>query len=162
MGSPDPPVLQALVGCEFWKFPCEELVSAAIERGSYPFPSRTRKSSLASPMVPGPRIRESRSPLDSRGPLPRRQGASSFFTGRSACGSTLAITAGRYRPLMAHSPLDVNVRGGFSLCPRLPGRSAGGGILRNSAAAHPSRLTTLSSKLYVLPTSSGSAAPSST
>ena len=56
----------------------QDIVSAVIEWGSYPFPSRTRKSSPRSPMVPGPRIRESRSPLDSRGPLPRRQGASSF------------------------------------------------------------------------------------
>ena len=35
-------------------------------------------------MVPGPRIRESRSPLDSRGPLPKWRGASSFYTDRSA------------------------------------------------------------------------------
>ena len=56
-----------------------DIVSAVTERGSYPFPFRTRKSSPSSPMVPGPRARESRSPLDSRGPLPRRQGASSFL-----------------------------------------------------------------------------------
>ena len=63
-----------------------EFVSAVLEWGSYPFPSRTRKSSPTSPMVPGPRIRESRSPLDSRGPLPRRQGASSFLRATARAG----------------------------------------------------------------------------
>ena len=37
-------------------------------------------------MVPGPRVRESRSPLDSRGPLPRRQGASSFLRATARAG----------------------------------------------------------------------------
>ena len=59
----------------------QDFVSAVIEWGSHPFPSRTRKLSLRSPMVPGPRARESRSPLDSRGPLPKWPGASSFLRG---------------------------------------------------------------------------------
>ena len=84
MGSPNSRRFVALEIAKKSRFHAKEFVSAVIERGSYPFPSRTRKSSLASPMVPGPRIRESRSPLDSRGPLPRRRGASSFYTGRSA------------------------------------------------------------------------------
>ena len=66
-------MLRHPVDCEKVWFHAE-IVSAVIEWGSYPFPSRTRKLSLRSPMVPGPRARESRSPLDSR-PLrgkPRR------------------------------------------------------------------------------------------
>ena len=61
----------------------QEFVSAVIEWGSYPFPSRTRKSSPTSPMVPGPRIRESRSPLDSRPPRGKPPGGL-FFVHRSA------------------------------------------------------------------------------
>ena len=97
-----------------------KIVSAVTERGSYPFPFRTRKSSPSSPMVPGPRARESRSPLDSRGPLPNRRGASSFYrtvraivTMQLRLALTLAATACQYRPLAAHAPLMVNRRGGF-------------------------------------------------
>ena len=92
----------------------QEFVSAVIEWGSYPFPSRTRKSSPTSPMVPGPRIRESRSPLDSRGPPPTRQGASSFLqTVPPPCGYTLATTTRQYESLVAHGPLP-NRRGASS------------------------------------------------
>ena len=69
--SPDPSCFVTEAGC---LFTANKFVSAVLERGSYPFPFRTRKSSLPSPMVPGPRARESRAPLDSR-PLrgkPRR------------------------------------------------------------------------------------------
>ena len=69
------------LGLSFW--PLRALpavyVSAVIDGGSHPFPFRTRKLSLLSPMVLGLRARESRSLQDSRGPLPTRQGASSFL-----------------------------------------------------------------------------------
>ena len=39
-------------------------ISVVIDSGSYPFPFRTRQSSHLSPMVPGFRARESRSPPD--------------------------------------------------------------------------------------------------
>ncbi len=76
-------------------------------------------------MVPGPRARESRSPLDSRGPLPNWQGASSFLqtaraTFRQGCSGlalTLAITTGQYRSLMAHGPFTVNSERGFFYIP---------------------------------------------
>ena len=47
-------------------------VSAVIDGGSHPFPFRTRKLSLLSPMVLGLRARESRSLQDSR-PLGRKR-----------------------------------------------------------------------------------------
>ena len=73
MGSPDPPASRL---CKPLFRHCRlEFVSAVTERGSYPFPFRTRKSSPSSPMVPGPRARESRSPLDSRSPSPKRRRA---------------------------------------------------------------------------------------
>ena len=79
VSSPDPPGASwSTRGLHWFPLP-EEIVSAVLERGSYPFPFRTRKSSLPSPMVPGPRARESRAPLDSRGPSPERRGASSFL-----------------------------------------------------------------------------------
>ena len=66
-GQPGPAWLRHSGDCDKSSgFHAIEFVSAVIEWGSYPFPSRTRKSSPRSPMVPGPRIRESRSPLDSR------------------------------------------------------------------------------------------------
>ena len=76
MGSPDPHQLQGCANSRLFRqhVVADRIVSAVTERGSYPFPFRTRKSSPSSPMVPGPRARESRSPLDSR-PLrgkPRR------------------------------------------------------------------------------------------
>ena len=61
----------------------EVFVSAVLERGSYPFPFRTRKSSLPSPMVPGPRARESRAPLDSR-PLDGKPSRGLFLYPRQA------------------------------------------------------------------------------
>ena len=65
VSSPDPP--GASESTRGLLYPTAEVfVSAVLERGSYPFPFRTRKSSLPSPMVPGPRARESRAPLDSR------------------------------------------------------------------------------------------------
>ena len=91
-----------------------KFVSAVLERGSYPFPFRTRQSSLPSPMVPGLRARESRAPLDSRGPSPKRRGASSFLqTVPPLCGYTLATTTRQYESLVAHCPLMVNLVGGF-------------------------------------------------
>ena len=77
MGSPDPPSFGTLSIAKIFRFHAE-IVSAVIEWGSYPFPSRTRKSSPRSPMVPGPRIRESRSPLDSR-PLDGKPSRGLFF-----------------------------------------------------------------------------------
>ena len=59
-----------------------KFVSAVLERGSYPFPFRTRQSSLPSPMVPGLRARESRAPLDSRPPEGKPSGGL-FFIYRS-------------------------------------------------------------------------------
>ena len=101
-----------------------DIVSAVTERGSYPFPFRTRKSSPSSPMVPGPRARESRSPLDSRGPLPSRQGASSFYmtaraivTVQLRLALALATVPGQYRALVAHAPFTVNSGRGFFYIP---------------------------------------------
>ena len=59
-------------------------VSAVIDGGSHPFPFRTRKLSLLSPMVLGLRARESRSLQDSRSPLPNGEGLL-FFIYRSRC-----------------------------------------------------------------------------
>ena len=67
-------------------------------------------------MVPGPRARESRSPLDSRGPLPTWRGASSvmvYVRTAPPGGCALAITAGQYRPPMAHGPLSETLEGPF-------------------------------------------------
>ena len=58
---------------------CQDFeISAVTDGGSYPFPFRTRKSSLLSPMVPGPRARESRSPPDPRAPVPTDGGPPLF------------------------------------------------------------------------------------
>ena len=60
-------------------------VSAVIDGGSHPFPFRTRKLSLLSPMVLGLRARESRSLQDSR-PLGRKRPRGLFFyTARPEC-----------------------------------------------------------------------------
>ena len=56
-------------------------VSAVIDGGSHPFPFRTRKLSLLSPMVLGLRARESRSLQDSR-PLGRKRPRGLFFYAR--------------------------------------------------------------------------------
>ena len=53
-------------------------VSAVIDGGSHPFPFRTRKLSLLSPMVLGLRARESRSLQDSR-PLDGKPSRGLFF-----------------------------------------------------------------------------------
>ena len=118
MGSPDPPGFRTCA-TDFFDTRCRlEFVSAVTERGSYPFPFRTRKSSPSSPMVPGPRARESRSPLDSRGPSPNGGGPPRFYrpfgpyAGRQPWpGLTLAITTGQYRSLMAHGALRQKRRG---------------------------------------------------
>src|SRR5574344_496424 len=62
-------------------------ISAVLEAGSYPFPFRTRKSSLRSLMVPGLRARESRSPPDPRGPFPNGRGP--LFVFKAAHGGAL-------------------------------------------------------------------------
>ena len=54
-------------------------VSAVIDGGSHPFPFRTRKLSLLSPMVLGLRARESRSLQDSRAPRTKVRGALFFY-----------------------------------------------------------------------------------
>ena len=56
-------------------------VSAVIDGGSHPFPFRTRKLSLLSPMVLGLRARESRSLQDSR-PACRKRRAGLFLCPR--------------------------------------------------------------------------------
>ena len=77
-GQPGPAWLRHSGDCDKSSgFHAIEFVSAVIEWGSHPFPSRTRKLSPRSPMVPGPRIRESRSPLDSR-PLGRTNDRGGF------------------------------------------------------------------------------------
>ena len=78
VGSPAPREAPSDAGLPRHFFPlsrCQDFeVSAVIDGGSYPFPFRTRKSSLLSPMVPGLRARESRSPPDPRGPRPKGRG----------------------------------------------------------------------------------------
>ena len=78
VGSPAPREAPSDAGLPLHFFPlsrCQDFeVSAVIDGGSYPFPFRTRKSSLLSPMVPGLRARESRSPPDPRGPRPKGRG----------------------------------------------------------------------------------------
>ena len=59
-------------------------VSAVIDGGSHPFPFRTRKLSLLSPMVLGLRARESRSLQDSR-PACRKRRAGLFFMPALSC-----------------------------------------------------------------------------
>ena len=77
-GQPGPAWLRHSGDCDrSLGFHAIEFVSAVIEWGSHPFPSRTRKLSPRSPMVPGPRVRESRSPLDSR-PLGRTNDRGGF------------------------------------------------------------------------------------
>ena len=120
MSSPDPPASRLCSGRLFRQHVANDIVSAVTERGSYPFPFRTRKSSPSSPMVPGLRARESRSPLDSRGPLPSRQGASSFLqTARPLCRRVpVAGPRSRRHGLSVQAacgsrPLAANARGGF-------------------------------------------------
>ena len=57
--------LEGLFFRSLWTLPAV-YVSAVIDGGSHPFPFRTRKLSLLSPMVLGLRARESRSLQDSR------------------------------------------------------------------------------------------------
>ena len=71
-------------------------------------------------MVPGPRIRESRSPLDSRGPLPRRRGASSFYAGRSALRLRSRGHGVSVRAACRSQPLEVAPRGALSFLPPAP------------------------------------------
>ena len=85
-------------------------VSAVIDGGSHPFPFRTRKLSLLSPMVLGLRARESRSLQDSR-PLGRKRPRGLFFMPASL-RSALATMPGQYRALVAHAPC-LTARGAF-------------------------------------------------
>ena len=74
-------------------------------------------------MVPGPRARESRSPLDSRGPLPRRQGASSFLRATARAGVLPGLRRGarsRRHGMSVHAacgsrPLSETLEGPFLL-----------------------------------------------
>ena len=92
-GQPGPAWLRHSGDCDkSLGFHVKDIVSAVIEWGSHPFPSRTRKLSPRSPMVPGPRIRESRSPLDSR-PLRGKPRRGLFF----ACHPGLRAGAGLHR-----------------------------------------------------------------
>ena len=77
-------------------------VSAVIDGGSHPFPFRTRKLSLLSPMVLGLRARESRSLQDSRSPLPNGEGLLFFMP--ASLRSALATTTRQYESLVAHAP----------------------------------------------------------
>ena len=127
MGSPDPSSETQVILDAFPEVcfvgPSRTLpavyVSAVIDGGSHPFPFRTRKLSLLSPMVLGLRARESRSLQDSRSPLPNGEGLLFFVPfGLNANpllqpGLTLASTVRQYESLVAHSPLMVNHRGGF-------------------------------------------------
>ena len=79
MSSPDPSFRRSAVSCCSWFHEATEIVSAVIEQGSHPFPFRTRQLSPASPMVPGLRVRESRSPLDSRPPRGKPPGGLFLF-----------------------------------------------------------------------------------
>ena len=74
-------------------------VSAVIDGGSHPFPFRTRKLSLLSPMVLGLRARESRSLQDSR-PLDGKPSRGLFFY------IPLALHPGKDAPASARSRLD--------------------------------------------------------
>ena len=71
-------------------------------------------------MVPGPRARESRSPLDSRTPRGNPRGVLSFYAARLYCWTglrlrlALAATAGQYRPPAAHGPCRRTASGTFS------------------------------------------------
>ena len=87
-------------------------VSAVIDGGSHPFPFRTRKLSLLSPMVLGLRARESRSLQDSR-PLGRKRPRGLFFMPASL-RSALATMPGQYRALVAHAPC-LTASGSFFL-----------------------------------------------
>ena len=100
----------------------QEFVSAVIEWGSYPFPSRTRKSSPTSPMVPGPRIRESRSPLDSRPPRGKPPGGL-FFCAPFRLAATLS------RPRLVNTSR-------LSLTGPLPRRLGASSFLRAAARAN--------------------------
>ena len=128
MSSPDPPASRLCRRLFRQHVVADDIVSAVTERGSYPFPFRTRKSSPSSPMVPGLRARESRSPLDSRGPPPNRQGASSFLqTARPLCMQVpVAGPRSRRHGLSVQAacgsrPLAANARGGFFM-PGSPAR----------------------------------------
>ena len=95
-------------------------VSAVIDGGSHPFPFRTRKLSLLSPMVLGLRARESRSLQDSRGPSLKRRGASSFiWTARAASRQGRSGRRSLSRPRLVNTsrlsltPLAVNGERGF-------------------------------------------------
>ena len=75
-------------------------------------------------MVPGPRARESRSPLDSRTPRGNPRGVLSFYAARLYCWTglrlrlALAPTAGQYRPPAAHGPSRRTASGAFSFLRR--------------------------------------------
>ena len=94
-------------------------VSAVIDGGSHPFPFRTRKLSLLSPMVLGLRARESRSLQDSRGPLPTRRGASSFL--QTARAASRQGRSGRRSlpPKGGHAHVSAKALSGQSSPPRL-------------------------------------------
>ena len=99
-------------------------VSAVIDGGSHPFPFRTRKLSLLSPMVLGLRARESRSLQDSRGPLSKDRGPLRFYRplalrpGKDAPAGARSRDHARSVPSTCRSrPLAVNLAGGFFLCP---------------------------------------------
>ena len=94
-------------------------------------------------MVPGPRARESRSPLDSRGPLPRRQGASSFLRAAARAGVLPGLRRGarsRRHGMSVHAacgshPLRNNLEGPFLF---IPVRNARTVILERIVDAKPS------------------------
>ena len=91
-------------------------VSAVIDGGSHPFPFRTRKLSLLSPMVLGLRARESRSLQDSR-PACRKRRAGLFL-----CPLHF-VTLSRPQPVdtgcLSLTPLAVNGERGFFFMPAL-------------------------------------------
>ena len=71
-------------------------------------------------MVPGPRIRESRSPLDSRGPLPKWRGASSFYTDRSSLRLHSRHRGLSVHPACGSQPPRGKPRGGHSFLCTVP------------------------------------------
>ena len=77
--------LNGLFCRSLWTLPVV-FVSAVIDGGSHPFPFRTRKLSLLSPMVLGLRARKSRSLQDSRSPLPNGEGLLFFIPASPASG----------------------------------------------------------------------------
>ena len=138
--------LEGLFFRSLWTLPAV-YVSAVIDGGSHPFPFRTRKLSLLSPMVLGLRARKSRSLQDSR-PLDGKPSMGLFFMPASL-RSALATTTRQYESPVAHGP-PAKTAGGLFVFMRSRSRRCPAGTPSRRSLSPPRHVSTCRLRLTPL------------